>query len=117
MQFNQPGKNIMTYKELGTYQEFEDFQIQTSWNECIVGLEHAISGNNYWVGSDARFYTDGKLELYIYLKGGQEEDPKILFSTLEAHGFKKVKRRVMREWEYYHFERNENRESNPKLNG
>jgi hypothetical protein len=48
---------------------------------------------------------NGKLELYIYLRGGQEEDPQILFSTLEAHDFKMVKRRVMREWEYYHFER------------
>ena len=107
----------MTYKELSTYQDFENFQIQTNWNECIVGLEHAVSGSNYWIGSDARFYINGKLEIYIYLRGGQEEDPQILFSTLEAHGFKQVKRRVMREWEYYHFERIKNPEPKPHLNG
>lgn len=95
----------MAYKELKAYADFAHLLIQPSWNKCTVGLEHAVGGDYYWLSSDARFYANGGLELYVFLRSGQEDDPLIIFSTLETQGFKQVKRRFMREWEYYDFER------------
>ena len=104
----------MSYEQLKHYQDINSLQMKPSWTRCTVGLEHSVSGKFYWLSSVVRFYAEDKLDHLVLLGGGEKNDSKVLFSTIEAHGFNQVNRRVMREWEYYDFKRIPNPESSPE---
>lgn len=104
----------MNYEQLKHYQDFTSLRMKPSWTRCTVGLEHSVSGKFYWLSSDVRFYAVDELDHLVLLGGGEKNDSKVLFSTIEAHGFNQVNRRVMREWEYYDFKRIPKPESSPE---
>lgn len=107
----------MSYTYLKNYQDFLSLQMKSSWTKCTVGLEHSVSGKYYWLSSEAKFFVEGEPDLLVLLGGGSKKDSKILFSTLEAHGFNRVNRRVMREWEYFDYERVPKSEPQPENPG
>jgi len=80
----------MSHKRLKNYQDFLSPRIKSSWTKCTVGLEHSVSGEYYWLNSEVRFFAEGEPELLVHLRGGDKNDPKIIFSTLEAQGINQV---------------------------
>jgi len=101
----------MSFRELKSYQDFIFIPMKDRWTKCTVGLEHSVSGDYYWLSCSVRFYMGEKSDLYIHIGGGSRSDAKLVLSTLEANGFKQMLRRVMREWEYFDFQRTPTRVS------
>jgi len=95
----------MSYRELKSYQDFISIPMKDRWTKCTIGLEHSVSGDYYWLSCSVRFYVGEKSDLYIHIGRGSRNDAKLILSTLEANGFKQTLRRVMREWEYFDFQR------------
>lgn len=84
----------------------ESLQIDPSWSQAKLGLEHAVSGPNYWVHTEVTFYTsDGGFAHYVGLGPCGHDDPEQAAALLAAAGFQQGERRYMREWEYIRFER------------
>ncbi len=98
----------MSYRELKSYHEFISIPMRDRWTTCTVGLEHSVSGDYYWLTCSIKFYAGGESDLYIHIGRGSRSDADLVISTLEANGFKQTLRRVMREWEYFDFQRTPN---------
>ena len=95
----------MSYRELKSYQDFTSFPIKDRWTNCTVGLEHSVSGDYYWLTCSIKFFVGDESDLYIHIGRGSRSDAELIISTLESFGFKQSLRRVMREWEYFDFQR------------
>ena len=98
----------MSYRELKSYQDFTSFPIKDRWTNCTVGLEHSVSGDYYWLACSIKFFVGAESDLYIHIGRGSRSDAELIISTLESFGFKQSLRRVMREWEYFDFQRTPN---------
>jgi hypothetical protein len=95
----------MSYRELDSYQDFTSFPIKDRWTRCIVGLEHSVSGDYYWLTCSIKFFVGDESDLYINIGRGSRSDADLVSSTLEANGFKQSIKRYMREWEYFDYQR------------
>ena len=95
----------MSYKYLNNYNNFISIRMKDSLTKCTVGLEHSVSGDYYWLSATVKFYIGEESDLLVFLGGGNKRDANLIFSTIEAFGFKLDKRRFMREWEYYDYQR------------
>ena len=95
----------MSYRELKSYQDFISIPMKDRWTNCTVGLEHSVSGDYYWLTCFIKFYVGDESNLYIHIGRCSRSDADLVISTLEANGFKQTLRRVMREWEYFDFQR------------
>ena len=95
----------MSYRELDSYQDFTSFPIKDRWTRCIVGLEHSVSGDYYWLTCSIKFFVGDESDLYINIGRGSRSDADLVLSTLELNGFKQTIKRYMREWEYLDFQR------------
>jgi hypothetical protein len=93
----------MSYRHLESYQEISQLPIKDRWTSCSVGLEHSVSGDDYWLSCEIKFSADGTTDLVVYIGRGSRSDGQLVLSTLEANGFKLSLRRYMREWEYFDY--------------
>lgn len=97
----------MSYRHLESYQEFSQLPFKDRWTSCSVGLEHSVSGDDYWLSCEIKFSVEGITDLVIHIGRGSRSDGQLVLSTLEANGFKLSLRRYMREWEYFDYQREE----------
>ena len=97
----------MSYRQINSYLEFPELPIKDRWTSCSVGLEHSVSGDDYWLSCEIKFFVDGITDLVIHIGRGSRSDGQLVLSTLEANGFKLCIRRYMREWEYFDYQREE----------
>lgn len=91
-----------TYPGLG---KLKTANIAPSWEKAEIGLEHAVSGDIYWLQTQVIFYAAGKVAKYVGLGGCGKSDPELAAAFLVGVGFRRTTRRYNREWEYWLFER------------
>ena len=96
----------MRSRELKSYQEFLSVPIKNRWTKCTVGLEHSVSGDDYWLACEIKFFAGDKADLIIFIGPGSRSDEELIISCLEDSGFELILRRAMREWEYFDYQRN-----------
>jgi hypothetical protein len=95
----------MNFQSMKDIKDIQTIRIKDSWNKCVVELEHSVSGEYYWLDSFIKFYDGNGPSTLMRFGRCHKSDPKLIFSFLQAQGFQQTNRRVMREWEYYDFER------------
>jgi hypothetical protein len=95
----------MSTRQLGSYQEIITIPIKDRWTACTIGLEHSVSGDNYWLACEIKFFVGEDTDMFIFIGPGSRSDEEIIISYLENNRFKLVLRRAMREWEYFDYQR------------
>ena len=95
----------MNTRSLESYQEFTSLPIKDRWTGCTLGLEHSVSGDDYWLACEIKFFVGEEVDLYIHIGPGSRSDEQIITAYLEENGFELVLRRAMREWEYFDYQR------------
>jgi 3'-phosphoadenosine 5'-phosphosulfate sulfotransferase len=95
----------MNTRQLESYQEFTSLPIKDRWTGCTLGLEHSVSGDDYWLACEIKFTVGQEVDLYILIGRGSRSDEELVISYLEENGFELVLRRAMREWEYFDYQR------------
>ena len=74
--------------------------IDETWDRAEVGLEHAVSGEFYWLHSQIVFYSGDEMAQFVSLGPCQKSDPERVSAYLREAGFRYASRRINREWEY-----------------
>lgn len=95
----------MNTRQLDSYQEFTTIPIKDRWTGCTLGLEHSVSGDDYWLACEIKFFVGEDADMYLLIGRGSRSDEEIVMAYLEEYGFELVLRRAMREWEYFDFQR------------
>jgi hypothetical protein len=100
----------MPTRHLERYQDFTTIPIKDRWTGCALGLEHSVSGDDYWLACEIKFFVGDEADLVIYIGRGSRSDEQLVISYIEDNGFELVLKRWMREWEYFDYQRNPNLE-------
>lgn len=95
----------MRSQKLNSYQEFLSVPIKNRWTNCTIGLEHSVSGDDYWLACEIKFFAGDNADLMILIGKGSRSDEELIIRHLEHSGFELILRRAMREWEYFDYQR------------